>query len=525
VAYGSAIFLSALAIWISQIFWSFSGDGRTHTVLPLAAVAISAVLAGFLPALLSLVLTTLGVLYYYIEPIGTFAIESRADMYWICLYMALALGAAWLGSALRTALQNGKKASQILEKEVEKRTAELSSSNSELRRLIFELEESRRFLDSLIDNIPLPIYVKDATDLKIIRLNRAARLMSDQRLDYIGKTNYEIFPKRLAESLTRGDQMALTSRVVFESEEVLPAEHFGNRIVAVKKVPLFDRLGKAAYILAIAEDITEKKRAEEQRLRLTYEQAGRAEAERKKGELEEAIRARDTFLSICSHELKTPLTSLKMQAGMIRMLFESGNFEALRSPKVRELVLDADKEINRINRLINDMLDVSRIRSGKLSLRPESVDICEVVHEVVEHFRSDPAFCNIPIHESVPAHIVGVWDRNRIEQIIINLMSNALKYGESKPIQVSLQEAKGNVTLIVEDHGPGISSEDQKRIFQRFERAAASQSISGLGLGLYIVKEIVAMHGGHIRVESEVNQGSRFIVELPLNADAWQMAA
>jgi signal transduction histidine kinase len=183
---------------------------------------------------------------------------------------------------------------------------------------------------------------------------------------------------------------------------------------------------------------------------------------------------------------------------------------------VRELVLDTDKEINRINRLINDMLDVSRIRSGKLTLHPGQVDLSDVVREVVSHFRSIPTYKDVEIKVELPDHAVGVWDRNRIEQIVINLLSNALKYGRGKPVRVNVNINEKDAYLMVEDQGVGIGMDDQARIFQRFERASASESISGLGLGLYIVKEIVTMHEGEISVESEVGKGSKFTVKLPL---------
>jgi signal transduction histidine kinase len=125
----------------------------------------------------------------------------------------------------------------------------------------------------------------------------------------------------------------------------------------------------------------------------------------------------------------------------------------------------------------------------------------------------------------IPPHAVGVWDRNRIEQIVINLVSNALKYGNGKPVRVIVKMNEKDAYLIVEDQGVGISVDDQSRIFQRFERASASESISGLGLGLYIVKEIVSMHGGDIRVESEIGKGSKFTVKLPLHASDSSKAA
>ncbi|MFL5815097.1 MAG: ATP-binding protein [Bdellovibrionia bacterium] len=509
-----SILLSAFTVWFSETLWSYSGEGNTHAMLPLAAVFISAIIGGFASGLLSTLITTLA-LAFLLDPSTSFYVTTSADRLWLGIYVVSSICASWLGALLKSLMQNFRRVSDRLEKEVQARTSELTMTNLELRRLVNEIEESRNFLDSLIENIPLPVYVKSADDWKIVRVNRAARNTFSQYPNLIGKTAFEFFPKETAQRITQEDMQAINSDSVVRHEETFELAGFGMKTFSIIKVPIRNHENKGTFILAIAEDITEKRRAEEQRINLLRAQVEREEAERKKWELEEAVRARDTFLSICSHELKTPLTSLKLQTGVIRMLFEKSDIEALRSPKVRELVMDADKEINRINRLINDMLDVSRIRSGKLTLRPGSVDLCDVVREVVSQFRANPAYHHIEIATQLPEEATGEWDRNRIEQIVINLVSNALKYGNGKPVRVLIQTNDKIAYLTVEDQGVGISPEDQKRIFQRFERAAATESISGLGLGLYIVKEIVTMHGGYIQVESEPGKGSRFKVELP----------
>lgn len=246
-------------------------------------------------------------------------------------------------------------------------------------------------------------------------------------------------------------------------------------------------------------------------------------AEVRTAELNEAIRGRDTFISVCSHELKTPLTSLKLQSGVMQMLMKSGNAGANtlhEMQNLRKLVDKNEREVDRLGRLIDDMLDVSRIRSGHLTIRPEAVNLTELVAEVVERFSLHPDNKNVKVQIEKSEEVSGHWDRYRIEQVVSNLISNALKYGKGNPVEVTVCQEGEDACLYVEDHGMGIRTEDQEKIFQRFERVGDTGGISGLGLGLYIVKEIVNSHGGTIRVESKLDQGSTFIVELPRRANA-----
>lgn len=232
---------------------------------------------------------------------------------------------------------------------------------------------------------------------------------------------------------------------------------------------------------------------------------------------QKAINARDEFMSIASHELKTPLTSLKLQAQIRSRDLKKGDMRRFATDRLPKLIADDDKQINRLIRLVDDMLDVSRIRSGKLSLRPDEFDLCEMVRDVLSRFADQIEAKGCKVFFNSECITAGTWDRFRIEQVFINLLTNALKYGAGKPIEVRVANVNGRAQIAVSDYGIGIAKDDQDRIFGQFERAVSVNSISGLGIGLYISKKIVEAHGGSIRVESELGKGSTFIVDLPLS--------
>jgi signal transduction histidine kinase len=232
---------------------------------------------------------------------------------------------------------------------------------------------------------------------------------------------------------------------------------------------------------------------------------------------QEATRIRDEFISIASHELKTPLTSLKLQA-QINMRFLTEHVEPQSAAVVerfRKFVRSSSEQVDRLTRLIEDMLDVSRINAGKLILNRAEVDLAELVREVADRLTPQFSAAGCELTLSLQDNIRGAWDRYRIEQVIINLLTNAIRYGQGKPIHLSLDYANHLATLKVADQGVGIAPENQSRIFERFERAQHSRNIDGLGLGLYICRQIVENHGGEIRVESEPGAGSVFVVTLP----------
>ena len=240
---------------------------------------------------------------------------------------------------------------------------------------------------------------------------------------------------------------------------------------------------------------------------LRREQAARREAER-------AVQARDDFLAVAAHELATPLTPLQLE---LENLHRSLGAAAL-TPGVQKRLDRASRQTARLARLTERLLDVSRLATGKLTLEPTTFDFSEVVGEVVEEFRGEGTRAGAEITLAAPAAVVGHWDRLRSAQIVSNLLSNAIKYGGGKPIVVEVCESAEGVELRVTDHGSGIDAASMPRIFDRFERAAPERRRGGLGLGLYVAREIVEAHGGEIRVVSKLDSGSTFTVTLPSRA-------
>ena len=233
-------------------------------------------------------------------------------------------------------------------------------------------------------------------------------------------------------------------------------------------------------------------------------------------ELREALRSRDEFLSIASHELKTPLTSLKLYSQLQLRRIEKNDSSVYSRENFQDYVQQTDKQVSRLTRLVDDMLDVSRIRTGHLRIQREEFNLLTLVLEVIDRLRIqfDNDSSPLPIVKA-EGEFMGSWDRLRIEQVIINLLTNAIRYGNKKEVVVNIRSTESMIHLEVIDHGIGISESAKLRIFDRFERSINFCEVSGLGLGLFITKEIVLAHDGKIWVESELGRGSRFIIELP----------
>jgi two-component system, sensor histidine kinase and response regulator len=244
-----------------------------------------------------------------------------------------------------------------------------------------------------------------------------------------------------------------------------------------------------------------------------------AHLEKMEAKLKEAVETRDTFLSVCGHELKTPLTSLKLSTQLVeRMVQKDG------SEKIQRFVSQTRVQIDRLIRLVDDILDATRLRSNRFSLNRKPVELTQLVQAVMDRCAPllESAKCEMAFTHNGP--IEGQWDPFRLEQVVLNLLTNAIKYGSSKPIEIHASAADGRARLEVKDHGIGISQGDQQRIFQRFERIHKTGSIQGLGLGLFISKGIVEQHGGRITVESELGEGSVFAVELSTEAPGAALA-
>jgi two-component system OmpR family sensor kinase len=235
-------------------------------------------------------------------------------------------------------------------------------------------------------------------------------------------------------------------------------------------------------------------------------------SERKRQEqAEAAVRMRDEFLAIASHELRTPLSTLVLRLGLLERHAVSGDLN-----QVQASVNRAKDQTERMRRLVDRLLDVSQLASGRLQLELEDGDLGEVAKEVAERFSEDASNSGCEVRLSVATGVRTRLDRFRLDEAIGNVISNAIKYGAGKPIDVELKTKDRKATLVVQDRGIGIPIEDLSRIFGRFERTTISRNYGGLGLGLYIAKQVIEQHDGSIRAESRPGGGARIVIELPL---------
>lgn len=265
--------------------------------------------------------------------------------------------------------------------------------------------------------------------------------------------------------------------------------------------PRFDEDGNFLGFVGMVLDIHDKKLAEHQ--------------------LKDALKSRDDFLSIASHELKTPLTSLKLQSQIFQRAAAKGQEQIYEKNNVLQLIDRTSKHVNRLNRLVDDMLDVSRIRTGRLTLLKDDFDFSEMTREVLERIKEQFLNADYELPEvTICQEVVGRWDRLRLEQVITNLMTNSIRYGEGKKIKIAVESDPHLVRFSITDQGIGIEARNADKIFHRFERAISSNEVSGLGLGLFISQQIILAHQGEIWVESIPGNGSTFIFEVPRNLAA-----
>lgn len=260
---------------------------------------------------------------------------------------------------------------------------------------------------------------------------------------------------------------------------------------------LYDKTNLLIGFSKVVHDMTQKKLAEDL--------------------LKKTIKTRDEFISIASHELKTPLTSMFLNAQSFERARKKNDQKIYQKENIDKLVDQNIKQIKRLKSLIEDMLEISKIRSGKFTMEWTRFELRAVVNDLIE--RMTPQFleagCGRP-ELLAPEVIVGVWDKGRIEQIFNNLFINAIKYAKGKPLKVKITKESKAVLVEIIDQGIGIEKSKHYKIFERFERATNIHDVSGMGLGLYICKEIVEAHQGEIWVESELGKGATFKFRLPL---------
>lgn len=357
-------------------------------------------------------------------------------------------------------------------------------------------------LDTLFRTTPIGLGLLD-THLRYARVNEVlARLNGAPVGAHLGRRPREVLGPKVGDKLEALLRRVLKTGEPLEAHE-LHAENLdpslGARVLASSFYPVRTPEGRILGVGALVEDITERKHAEEERARL-YREA------------QEAVRVRDDFLTIASHELKTPLTPLSLRLASLERRLERGEH-------VDATVLhQARKHLVRLTTLINDLLDASRIEAGRLALHPEPTRFDSLVEHVIHEL--EPLRGEHLIDFSHPAEAVQVLgDPYRLQQVVANLLENALKYSpDGGTVHVDLQVREDVAVLSVRDEGIGIPPNEQKLLFERYFRAhnVSSRSYGGLGLGLYICRDIVERHDGRIWVESEVGQGSTFHVALPL---------
>lgn len=654
-----AMALSLIALFL-QISLEFLNNSREWLFF-YPAIFITAWFTGARYGYYATLFCVLLAVFFLVPPIYSFKIISYASLVEVAIFSFMGLS---------TSFMMGKIFSKYA----------LASEHSE------ELEKSTEYLDSLLDHIPMTVFVKDVRDFRYTHLNKAGEeLFEIDRSDFVGRNDYELFPVEKADTSIITDKEVIDRKQVIETkEENIQTKHHGTRTLHTKKIPLYGKDGNPQYILGVSEDITDKKKSEEEMMRMVKEEAALKEREiatakdiflakvstllsttldynetlnmivnlsitalgdwctisminehgefeqssgahvdkRKMPLLEEyiknyppdskfysnvqdaslykfqisnselrdmakderqlellqelganscmvvpikargkirgslafiagtskpnfsaldlvlaedlgrrvgiaienallyssaqsAIRARDEFVSIASHELKTPITSLKMQ---LQMMLRGINLEKNQVPppdKLYKALTSSTNQIERLTVLIEDLLDVTRIETGKLTYKFEKVDLTLLVKEVMDRFSEEAKYAKIEFKQNLQEDVIGLCDRYRIEQVFVNLLTNAIKYGSNNSIEVSVFSEPGKAIIVVKDHGMGIAKGMQGKIFERFERAISSTNISGLGLGLYITKQIVDAHHGSIEVDSDLNVGSTFKVCLP----------
>jgi two-component system, chemotaxis family, CheB/CheR fusion protein len=272
-----------------------------------------------------------------------------------------------------------------------------------------------------------------------------------------------------------------------------------------------DASGKLIGFSKVTRDLTERNKNEDA-LRKANEGLDARVRERTR-DLEKALRAREVFLSIASHELKTPLTGLKLQLQMGLRSVRSG--KAAGPEPLIETYERSLRQAQVLEELIEDLLDVSRIHTGHFNLDLADLDAAELLDEVLARFAPVLTQQGILITAKIDRPLNARWDRRRVGQLIANLLSNAAKYAPHTPLRITASAEGDRVRVVLKDHGPGIHLDKQAAIFDRFERGDAAPHVGGLGLGLFIARRIAEAHGGTLSVESRPGDGAKFTLELP----------
>lgn len=356
-------------------------------------------------------------------------------------------------------------------------------------------ETARLLLDSITD---YAIFMIDR-DGYIRSWSRGAEKINGYSADEILGKHFSVFytPEDLEDGKP-ARELRIATEVGWYEEEGYRVRKDGSLYFAgVLITAIRNSAGEVGGFAKITRDLTERRRQDEERLRLA--------------QAEEAVRLRDEFLSIASHELKTPLTALQLQLhGLVERMKSTADEATLK--RLQRVIRSGE----RLGDLIETLFDVSRISSGKMELQLGAFDLMEAVKDVVDRLREAAAREGCVVTVSGDAGLVGRWDRLRIEQVITNLLSNAIRYASGTPIHILLERERGVAVCTIEDRGPGIPQEDRERVFERFERGFSMRNYGGMGVGLYVTRQIVERHGGTIDAANVPEGGARMTIRLPI---------
>lgn len=232
-------------------------------------------------------------------------------------------------------------------------------------------------------------------------------------------------------------------------------------------------------------------------------------------ELQRALAMRDEFMSMVGHELRTPLNTLHVETQIRQLQIEKGDMSAFTAEKLSAMVARDSRQIQSMIRLINDMNDVSRIQNNTLSIQREKMDLLLLLQRIIVDLARQAEAADTRFILKAEECVTGFWDEFRVEQIIVNLLTNALRYGGGKPVEIILRKQQNLAEVAVCDQGIGIAADEQQRIFEKFERGHAKKQCDGLGMGLYIARQLAEAHGGTLEVKSTLGEGSTFWLRLP----------
>jgi signal transduction histidine kinase/DNA-binding response OmpR family regulator len=360
------------------------------------------------------------------------------------------------------------------------------------------LESMRRHTDwteRLLDSLPVPLLLLEPGTARILFANRASHALCGRVLAR-GLPVHQVVSFRLPDDEGGGPILARELAPLSSDSKLR-----GRRLVCHTGNGTLFLLADSELIAQVQEHLPVAVLTLRDITRLVEHEA----------ELRRTVHLREEFLSIASHELRTPITTLGLQTDL---MLRNQRADAMDETMRRKLTV-IRKQVTRLDQLVNALLDVSRLMAGRLELVADDVDLASVVTDAIDSVRESAERAGSPIVVRGVPSVPGHWDRLRLGQVVTNLLSNAIKFGHGHPVEVDLSASDERARVTVTDHGVGIPAEARERIFGRFERASSERHFPGLGLGLWISKQIIEACHGTITVESEAGQGATFTVDIP----------